>query len=72
MIIDNGFILITAFILFILGVFIAYKTNTTWLYMISGLLWFIPLFIIENIFIAIFSVSMIIFFSMITFSLKKE
>ena len=70
-IIDNKFILLVALILFAIGVYLAYKTGTPWLYSISGLLWFIPLFIIENIFISIFSISMILFWFLITFTQSK-
>lgn len=72
MIIDNEIILIIAFILFIIGTFIAWRTDTTWLFMISGLLWFVPLFIVDNIFIAIFSISMILFWSIQAFGKKEE
>lgn len=70
MIIDDGFILITGFIMFIVGYFLAYKTNTKWLFMITGLLWFIPIFIFDNIFIIIFSCVMILFSTLLT--LQKE
>lgn len=72
MIIDDGFILIAALLVFFIGIFFAWKTNTRWLYMISGLLWFIPIFIIDNIFIVIFSISMILFWSLQTFNKEEE
>ena len=71
-VINDKFILLIAFIMFLLGIFLAYKTRTTWLYSISGLLWFIPLFIIENIFISIFSISMILFWFLITLTSERS
>ena len=71
LVIDNGFILITGLILFALGYFLAYKTNTNWLYAISGILWFIPMFMIENIFIILFSIAMLIFSTILAFWQKE-
>lgn len=72
LVIDDGFILITGLILFAIGYFLAWKTNTKWLFAVSGLLWFIPIFIIENTFIIIFSVVMLIFSGTLGFVNRNE
>ena len=61
LVIDSGFILIAALILYILGMLTAWKTQTNWLYAVSSILWFIPMFLIDNIFIIVFSIAMLIF-----------
>ena len=63
--------LIIAMVFFAIGCFFAWKTDNSWLYAISGLLWFAPIFLIENIFIIIFSVSMIIFSTILAFWQKE-
>jgi len=67
----NETLLLIAFIMFLLGYYLAYKTDTKWLYMLSGLLWFVPIFLIENIFIIIFSITMIIFSGLIAFTQEE-
>lgn len=64
-------ILLIGFTLFIVGYLLAWKTGHSWLYAISGLLWFIPITIIDNMWIIIFSIVMIIFSSILAF-MKKE
>lgn len=59
LVIDSGFILIAGLILFIMGYFLAWKFKLVWLYAVSGILWFIPIFTIDNIFIILFSIVMI-------------
>jgi membrane-bound ClpP family serine protease len=67
LVIDNGFILIAGLILFAIGFFMAWKTKTSWLYAVSGILWFIPMFLIDNIFIIVFSIAMLIFCGIMAF-----
>lgn len=64
-------LLIITLIIWIIGVFVAYKTDTNWLYALSGLLWFVPVFIVPNIFIIIFSIVMILFSFLYAF-VKEE
>ncbi len=68
---DHKLILIIALIMWIVGIAVAKFTRTTWLYSISGLLWFVPLFIIDNIFIAIFSIAIMIFHFIYTFTREE-
>lgn len=69
--IDDIIILVISFILWIVGIALAKYTETNWLYAISGLLWFVPLFIISNIFVIIFSISLMIFSFLYAF-VKEE
>ena len=64
-------ILLIGLTLFIVGYLLAWKTGHSWLYAISGLLWFIPIAILDNMWIIIFSIVMIIFSAILAF-MKKE
>lgn len=64
-------ILLIGLTLFIVGYLLAWRTGHSWLYAISGLLWFIPIAIIDNMWIIIFSIVMIIFSAILAF-MKKE
>lgn len=68
---DNKFILLITLIMWIVGIITAKLTRTTWLYSISGLLWFVPLFIIDNIFIVIFSIAIMIFHFIYAFTREE-
>lgn len=72
LVIDNGFILIAGLIMFAIGYFFAWKTKTAWLYFVSGLLWFIPIATINNAWIILFSVVMIIFSGLLAFWNKED
>jgi hypothetical protein len=69
---DDIIILVIALILYLGGMFLAVKTNTQWLIIISGLLWFIPIYIIPNIFIIIFSITMMIFSFIVSYTKREE
>jgi hypothetical protein len=69
---DDIIILVIALILYLGGMFLAVKTNTQWLITISGLLWFVPIYIIPNIFIIIFSITMMIFSFIVSYTKREE
>ena len=53
-------ILTIAGVFYILALIIAIKYKITWLLIGTSVLWFIPIFLVDNIFIVVFSVIMII------------
>lgn len=65
-------ILLIALIMYIITLFLYFKFKVSWFLMPSILLWFIPIFIIDNLFIKIFSVIMIIITIVITFFNDRE
>jgi hypothetical protein len=66
-VINDGFIVIAAIVAFCIGFFFAWKSDTKWLYAISGLLWFVPIFLVNNIFLTVFSIVMIVFSFILAF-----
>ena len=64
-------ILLIALIMYILSIFIYFKFNLKWVLIATILLWFVPIFLIENLFIQIFCVIMIIVTITITFLAKR-
>ena len=65
-------ILLIALILYILSIFIYFKFRIKWILIATILLWFVPIFLIENLFIQIFCVIMIIVTITITFFSERE
>ncbi|NLD46686.1 MAG: hypothetical protein GX660_05735 [Clostridiaceae bacterium] len=65
-------ILIIALILYIIGVFIALYTKNKIVFVGSSLLWFIPIVMIPNLFIVVFSTIMFISSILIAYYPKKE
>lgn len=65
-------ILLIALIMYIITLFLYFKFKVSWFFMPSILLWFIPIFIVDNLFIKIFSVIMIIITIVITFFNDRE
>ena len=65
-------ILLVALILYILSIFIYFKFRIKWVLIATVLLWFVPIFLIENLFIKIFCVIMIIVTITITFFDERE
>lgn len=65
-------ILLIALIMYILSIFIYFKFNLKWVLIATILLWFVPIFLIENLFIQIFCVIMIIVTITITFFNERE
>ena len=65
-------ILLITLIMYILSIFISFKFRIKWVLMATIMLWFVPIFLIDNLFIRIFSVIMIIATIVITFFNERE
>lgn len=65
-------ILLITLIMYILSIFVAIKFRIKWVLIATILLWFVPIFLVENLFIKIFSVIMIIATITITFFSERE
>lgn len=65
-------ILLVAFIMYLICLFLYYKFRIKWLFIATSVLWFIPIVLIDNIFIVVFSVIMIIITFVITFFDKED
>jgi hypothetical protein len=68
---DMNILLITL-IMYILSIFISFKFRIKWVLIATILLWFVPIFLIDNLFIRIFCVIMIIVTITITFFNERE
>ena len=68
---DMNILLITL-IMYIITLFLYFKFKVNWFLAPTILLWFVPIFIIDDIFIRIFSVIMIIVSIVITFFNERE
>ena len=65
-------ILLITLIMYIITMFLYFKFRINWILVSTILLWFVPIFLIENLFIKIFSVIMIIATITITFFNERE
>ena len=65
-------ILLITLIMYILSIFIFIKFRLKWVLIATILLWFVPIFLVENLFIKIFCVIMIIVTITITFFSERE
>jgi hypothetical protein len=65
-------ILLITLIMYILSIIIYFKFRLKWVLIATVLLWFVPIFLVENLFIKIFSVIMIIATITITFFGERE
>ena len=65
-------ILLITLILYMLSIFIYFKFRIKWVLIATVLLWFVPIFLVENLFIKIFCVIMIIVTITITFFDERE
>ena len=65
-------ILLITLILYMLSIFIYSKFRIKWVLIATILLWFVPIFLVENLFIKIFCVIMIIVTITITFFNERE
>ena len=65
-------ILLITLILYMLSIFIYFKFRIKWVLIATILLWFVPIFLVENLFIKIFCVIMIIVTITITFFSERE
>lgn len=65
-------ILTIALVLYLICMFMYFKFRIKWILIATSVLWFIPILMIENIFIVVFSVIMIIITFVITFFYKED
>ena len=65
-------ILLITLIMYMLSIFIYFKFRLKWVLIATILLWFVPIFLVENLFIKIFCVIMIIVTITITFFNERE
>ena len=65
-------ILVIALVLFIIGIALAIYFKHKFMFFVTGLLWFVPIVIVPNIFIITFSVIMIIIFGLLSFYNSQE
>lgn len=65
-------ILLITLIMYILAMFLYFKFRINWILLPTILLWLVPIFTIDNIFIIVFCVIMIIITIVITFFNKEE
>lgn len=65
-------ILLIALIMYIITLFLYFKFKVNWFLAPTILLWFIPIFIVDNLFLKIFSVIMIIVSIVISLFNERE
>ena len=65
-------ILLITLIMYIISIFMAIKFRIKWVLIATMLLWFVPIFLVDNLFIRIFCVIMIIVTITITFFNERE
>ena len=65
-------ILLITLIMYVISIIIYFKFNLKWVLVATTLLWFVPIFLVENLFIKIFSVIMIIVTITLTFFGERE
>ena len=65
-------ILLITLIMYVLSIFIFFKFRIKWVLMATIMLWFVPIFLVDNLFIRIFCVIMIIVTITITFFNERE
>lgn len=65
-------ILLITLIMYILAMFLYFKFKINWILLPTVLLWLVPIFTIDNIFIIVFCVIMIIITIVITFFNERK
>ena len=65
-------ILMCAGVCYLIAVFVSLRFNLKWLLLSTSVLWFVPMLLIENTFISLFSIIMIIATFVIVFFNKQE
>lgn len=65
-------ILLIALVMYVICMFLSLKFNIKWLFVATSVLWFIPIILIDNLFIIVFSVIMIIVTFVITFFNERD
>ena len=53
-------ILVIALIIYVIGLIVSYIFKQRWLMLASSVLWFVPIFLVDNTFIVVFSIIMIV------------
>lgn len=53
-------ILVIALIIYVIGLIVSYIFKQRWLMLASSVLWFVPIFLVGNTFIVVFSIIMIV------------
>ena len=53
-------ILLIALIIYVIGLIVSYIFKQRWLMLASSVLWFVPIFLVNNTFIVVFSIIMIV------------
>lgn len=69
---DTNTLLYIAFIIYIMTMIIATVFKIRWLYMLAGIIWFIPMSEIDNLWITIISIVLIIVHFMLGMTGEKE
>ena len=65
-------ILLVTLIMYMITIYLYLKFRINWILAPTIILWFVPIFIVDNLFIVIFSVIMIIITIVIAFFSKEE
>ena len=65
-------ILLITLIMYILAMFLYFKFRINWILLPTILLWLVPIFTVDNLFIIVFCVIMIIITIVITFFNKED
>ena len=65
-------ILLTALVVYAIAIVIAIRYNQKWILLATSVLWFVPMLLVENTFISVFSIIMIIATFVIVFYNKEE
>lgn len=65
-------ILLITLIMYILAMFLYFKFRINWILLPTILLWLVPIFTLDNLFIIVFCVIMIIITIVITFFNERE
>ena len=65
-------ILLITLIMYILAMFLYFKFKINWILLPTVLLWLVPIFTVDNLFIIVFCVIMIIITIVITFFNERE
>lgn len=69
---DVNTLLYISLLIYTVVMLLGFLFNIKWLYMVAGLLWFIPITQIDNLFIVLISSVMILVHGMLGFYEKKE
>lgn len=65
-------ILLVALVMYVICMYLSIQFSIKWLFVATSVLWFIPIILIDNLFIIVFSVIMIIVTFVITFFNERD